>query len=111
MSNHRTNIDELTVTFKALANPNRLALFESLMDQCCPDGTSCCEDEVSSNVTELAGCCDIAPSTLSHHLKELRQAGLVRTEKRGKFVHCWVDPEMLEPLSDFFKPRPHSKKE
>jgi ArsR family transcriptional regulator len=44
---------------------------------------------------------DIAPSTASHHLKELRQAGLIKTRRRGRMVECWVDPQVLKDLASF----------
>jgi ArsR family transcriptional regulator len=45
---------------------------------------------------------EIAPSTLSHHLKELNRAGLVQMQRRGKQVECWVEPATLEELAAFF---------
>jgi ArsR family transcriptional regulator len=54
-------------------------------------------------VGDLGDGLDIAPSTLSHHLKELQRCGLIRTERRGKNVQCWVDPEVLEQMSYFFQ--------
>ncbi len=44
----------------------------------------------------------IAPSTVSHHLKELRQAGLIQMARRGRQVACWVEKDVLEELSTFF---------
>ncbi len=44
----------------------------------------------------------ISPSTVSHHLKELRAAGLIKAERRGQNIECWVDPEILQALSEFF---------
>lgn len=44
----------------------------------------------------------VAPSTVSHHIKELRYAGLIRVEKRGKEVHCRVEGEALADLVEFF---------
>lgn len=88
--------------FAALSNPNRLALFQRLCS-CCAPGTSCSVDEVSKLcVGELGDGLDIAPSTLSHHLKTLVNAGLIQTERSGKRVNCWVDPEVLTRLSAFF---------
>jgi ArsR family transcriptional regulator len=88
--------------FKALSNAHRLALFHRLMC-CCTPGTVCSVDEaVRYNVGELGEGMDIAPSTLSHHLKELNRAGLVQMERRGKHVECWVEPHMLTELAAFF---------
>ena len=88
--------------FGALSNPHRLALFERLCT-CCTPGTSCPVDEAMRiSVGDLGADLAIAPSTLSHHLKTLRHAGLVMTARRGKRVECWVDPAVLQMLSDFF---------
>jgi ArsR family transcriptional regulator len=54
-------------------------------------------------VGALGGDLDIAPSTVSHHVKELQQAGLIRMERRGQRVECWVDPETLGGLAAFFQ--------
>ncbi len=87
--------------FKALSNPHRLALFHRLTT-CCAPGTACTPDEaLRHNVGELGEGLDIAPSTLSHHLKELNRAGLVQMQRRGKNVECWVEPATLEELAAF----------
>lgn len=44
----------------------------------------------------------IAPSTVSHHIKELVRAGLISTARHGREVHCWVAPEVLRDLGRFF---------
>ena len=107
MSNYET-IDQQSATaeiadmFKALSNAHRLALFRRLMN-CCEPGTKCSPDEaVKYCVGDLGEGLDIAPSTLSHHLKELNRAGLVQMERRGKNVDCWVDPAVLNKLQAFF---------
>lgn len=103
MSNNR-NIEQQACMFKALSNPNRLALFNRLMN-CCKPGTKCTTDEaVRFCVGELGEGLNIAPSTLSHHLKELHRAGLVCMERRGKNIECWLEPSVLTDLSNFFQP-------
>lgn len=100
MSNHEINT--LATLFKALSNPHRLALFQRLMN-CCAPGTHCGLDEAARFcVGELGDGLEIAPSTLSHHLKELHRAGLIQMERRGKFVECWLEPGVLAQLSGFF---------
>ena len=102
MSNYKTN-HALSALFKALSNPHRLALFQRLMD-CCEPGTHCGVDEtIRFCVGELGDGLEIAPSTLSHHLKELHRAGLIQMERRGKNVECWLEPTVLAELSAFFK--------
>jgi len=39
---------------------------------------------------------------VSHHLKELHRAGLIRSKRQGQRIECWVDPEVLNSLSHFF---------
>lgn len=101
MSNY-SNDSLLVDAFKALSNAHRLALFRRLMS-CCEPGTRCStEQAVRYCVGELGEGLEIAPSTLSHHLKELNRAGLICMEKKGKQVECWVDPNTLEQLGQFF---------
>jgi len=104
MSNYEINQQQAEM-FKALSNPHRLALFSRLMN-CCAPGTKCNPDEaVRFCVGELGEGLDIAPSTLSHHLKELNRAGLVSMERRGKNVECWLEPDILQNLAAFFNPQ------
>lgn len=96
--------------FKALGNPHRLALFHRLLN-CCIPGTACpVEHAERLCIGDLGEGMNIAPSTLSHHIKELTRAGLVQTARRGKSVECWVEPAVLEELSSLFSP-PYNSKE
>jgi ArsR family transcriptional regulator len=106
MSNHReSDLERLTETFRALSNPNRLRIFLRLVS-CCPPGSSCATDtDASTCAGELGKDLGIAPSTVSHHLRELRMAGLIRMERRGKNVDCGVDPQTLRELSELFTSR------
>lgn len=71
--------------------------------QCCPAGTKCeVEGKFTRCVSQLGEDLNIAASTLSHHMKELRQAGLIHTERRGQKVQCHVDTELLSKLTGFF---------
>ena len=84
MSISRNNdIELLAARLKALSNPGRLQIFRQLA-LCCETGASCGTDEQAMRrcVGELGRGLDLAPSTVSHHIKELRQAGLVRVERR-----------------------------
>lgn len=91
--------------FKALGNPHRLAIFQQLT-QCCAPGTVCSvEDALGITVGDIGKQLDIAPSTVSHHLKELFRAGLIQTRRKGKHIECWIEPTLLDELSDFFAQR------
>ena len=102
MSNYRNNEEQLAAMFKALGNSYRLLIFKRL-SSCCQPGTRCdLEQAISFSVGELGEGLGIAPSTLSHHLKELHRSGLIEMERQGKRVVCWIDPGTLKKLSGFF---------
>ena len=103
MSNYRIiSAPELVALFAALGNPHRLALFQRLAT-CCVPGTRCSLDAATRiSLSDLGADLAIAPSTLSHHLKTLRNAGLVKTERGANGVTCWVEPAVLVALSGFF---------
>ncbi|HYW68526.1 MAG TPA: metalloregulator ArsR/SmtB family transcription factor [bacterium] len=102
MTKRRTkDIERYAAIFAALSNPHRLELFKRLTS-CCVSALSCDDKSDSCRcVGDLTEGLDIAPSTASHHLKELRQAGLIKTRKRGRLIECWVDPAILEELAGF----------
>ncbi len=88
--------------FKALGHPHRLQIFLRLAT-CCAPGTACSGVEAMRRcVGELAAELDIVPSTVSHHLKELIQAGLIATERCGRRIRCWVEPDVIRELGGFF---------
>ena len=100
------NIQEFAEIFKALSNPNRLKIFLRLIS-CCQPGTlatikESVEAEGCACVGELGQDLGIVPSTISHHIKELRRAGLIRMERRGQKIDCSIDPEALVALREFF---------
>lgn len=99
------DIEKLAAMFKALSSVQRLRIFIKLAGMCCiPKGrrgaskkaTYCCAGELGANL-------DLAASTVSHHLKELRQAGLMRVERRGQKIDCWVSPDTVRLLAAFFE--------
>ncbi|MHB8066308.1 MAG: ArsR/SmtB family transcription factor [Desulfobaccales bacterium] len=101
MSNYqKEEVHRLAEVFKALSNPNRLHIFLRLVS-CCPPGTKCSSGAaIRRCVGELGQDLEIDPSTVSHHLKELRRSGLIRVERRGKNILCWVDRETVLGLAN-----------
>ncbi len=95
-------MDEFAEIFKALSNPNRLKIFVRLASCCAPGTVSLIDDEHTAYVGEISRDLDVGKSTVSHHIKELRRVGLLRSERRGQKIACWVDPEMVKGLARFF---------
>lgn len=92
--------------FKALSNTNRLKIFAKLVS-CCSDLQKECKiDNMGACVGELGENLNIAPSTVSHHIKELNRAGLINLERCGRSIRCWVDIQVLKDLAGFFEDRP-----
>ena len=83
---------ELAKVFKALSDPVRLRLLNMIASV---DGGEAC-------VCDLTGAFDLTAPTISHHLKVLRQAGLIENERRGTWVYYRVVPERLTRLSGLF---------
>ncbi|MBU2498552.1 MAG: metalloregulator ArsR/SmtB family transcription factor [Proteobacteria bacterium] len=103
MSNNQSDIRKFSGIFKALSNPNRLKIFLRLVSCCVPGTVWSFEGQESTYVGDLSKNLDIVPSTVSHHLKELRQAGLIKMKRSGQKIECWVDPEIIKELEFFFK--------
>jgi len=99
----RLGAHEAVRAFKALADENRLAMFELLRERCADDGCDTTEAGIERTVSEIAKRFDLALSTVSHHLKELRNAGLVTCEKHGQRVHCSVNWKVLDGLQSFLR--------
>ena len=104
MSNYRNaDAERLSHAFKALSNPHRLSIFMRLAS-CCDGGIACDADKtIPECVGTVAKNLSLSPSTISHHMKELHRAGLIKMKRRGQTVECWVDPETLDSLAEFFK--------
>ncbi len=93
--------------FKALGDPTRLRIFQFLRTCCCPvavEETGAVRPIEGPTVGEV--CCSVTgeeriTSTVSHHLKELRLAGLITMERRGKNMICGVNRDAVARLAGF----------
>jgi ArsR family transcriptional regulator len=104
MSNNKNDdVGKFSEIFKALSNPNRLKIFLRLVSCCVPGTVWSFETHESTCVGDVAKDLEIVPSTVSHHIKELRQAGLIKMKRSGQKIECWVDPEALKSLEGFFQ--------
>lgn len=71
--------------FKALGDENRLRILARLKDE-------------TYGVCDLARCVGVSQPTLSHHLKILRETGLVHAEKEGQWIYCSLNLKTFEWL-------------
>ncbi len=84
----RDRAEQMAASAKALADPIRLQLVDVLRKHA---GKVC--------VCELVPLFEVSQPTLSHHLKVLRDAGIVDSERRGLWAYYYVNPGPLEELS------------
>src|SRR4051812_18989831 len=87
---------ELAPMFKALSDPVRLRLLSLIASTA----------EVC--VCELTDAFEVTGATISHHLRVLREAGLVDCERRGTWVYYWVQKEALNLLGGLLTGTPAS---
>ncbi|RTL63115.1 MAG: transcriptional regulator [Pseudonocardiaceae bacterium] len=80
---------ELAPVFKAMGDPVRLRLLSLIASH--QGGEAC--------VCELTGVFDLSGPTISHHLKVLREAGLITGERRGTWVYYSVVPERIAQVA------------
>ncbi|GGN46133.1 transcriptional regulator [Actinoplanes campanulatus] len=79
----------LAPAFKALGDPVRLQLMSMIASA--PGGEAC--------VCDLTPAFELSGPTISHHLKTLREAGLVDAERRGSWVYYRARPDMMRQLA------------
>ncbi len=80
--------ERLAAALKVVADPTRLRLLSLIQAQ--PDGETC-----QCNLTEPLG---LGQPTVSHHLKVLRDAGLIEREQRGNWAYYRINRESLAAL-------------
>src|SRR3954454_4213686 len=73
--------------FKALGDPVRLRLFSMIASR---GGDEVCVCDILD--------VGVSQPTVSHHLKKLREAGLIDCQRRGTWVYYWTVPGALEPI-------------
>src|SRR6185312_6790057 len=86
----RKQADRIAGLMKALSDPVRLRLMSMIA----------ASDEVC--VCELMGPFEVSQPTISHHLKVLRSAGLVDSERRGTWVYYRAEREALDAIGGLF---------
>ncbi|MGA8805732.1 MAG: metalloregulator ArsR/SmtB family transcription factor [Solirubrobacterales bacterium] len=84
----RAQAERMGAIAKALGDPIRMQLVDVLRKHA---GKVC--------VCELVPLFDLSQPTVSHHLKVLREAGIVGSERQGLWAYYYVNPDSLEELS------------
>jgi len=92
----KDDLEPLARMFRALSNPNRLRLFMNLLDESKLDLAKGRVHDCF--LAKLLAGLDLGAPTVSHHVKELTDAGLITTQREGKQLTCSVDPEGLATL-------------
>ena len=77
-------VDPDALLLQGAADPTRLSILRQLAQ-----GEDVC-------ACDFTACCDVAQPTVSHHLKVLREAGWVRSERRASYVYYWLRPDAVE---------------
>jgi ArsR family transcriptional regulator len=86
---------KLSKVLKALSHPNRLELYLEILkkqEACFRTGGECF-------IVDIINTLSIGAPTISHHLKELSHAGLIITERRGKFLVAKINEETIADVN------------
>src|SRR5579863_387378 len=83
---------DLAATFKALSDPTRVAIVNRLSKA----------DEVC--VCDLTAAFELSQPTISHHLRLLRDAGLIEADRRGTWAYYRLVPDAIGRLREVFGP-------
>ena len=82
---------QLAKILKALSHPNRLELFFEIARK----SETCFTSRGECFITDIIGTLNIGAPTISHHLKELTNAGLITTMRKGKYLIAKVNKETI----------------
>ena len=91
----QTDVERLAASFKALGGPTRVRLLSLLA--AAEEGEAC--------ICDLTGVVGLSQPTVSHHTRQLVDAGLVTREQRGKWAYYAVVDDALDALSAALRTR------
>lgn len=97
-------ISELAYLFKALSDKNRLKIIQQINKRdlkCSLNKKGKCEDRTC--IKDLAKHLKIGLPTVSHHVKELVNTGLLKTEKQGRWSYLQIDKKRFHEIMDYLK--------
>ncbi|MHC9544559.1 MAG: ArsR/SmtB family transcription factor [Vulcanimicrobiota bacterium] len=99
--------------FKALSNEQRLKIFLMIYRQCCSSTdsaeisasdfkyTACCPEGIERAFSMVCECLNLSRSTISHHFKELQNAGIISCEREGQTFRCRINEDVIKAIQEF----------
>ncbi len=98
----QVDVKRMARIFKALSNENRLELFLEILKV----HETCFETECAEcMITDIMDTLNIGAPTVSHHMKELSNAGLVVTERKGKFLAAKINDKAIREIIEAISPK------
>ncbi len=94
-------LSKLAKVFKALSNEQRLKIFLMLYGSKGKGNVKC--SSVEKGFTKACQEMNLSPSTISHHFKELENAGLISCSRTGQSITCTVNEEVLDIIKNYLK--------
>jgi ArsR family transcriptional regulator len=88
------DIIKLSKALKALSNPNRMELYLEIAKR----NEASFETGGDCFISEIIGSMKIGAPTISHHLKELSNAELITTERRGKYLVAKINEKTIDEV-------------
>ncbi len=94
------NSKQLAKIFKALSEENRLKILSNILKKewKCQQG-ECCDKNVC--IKDFSKPLTISFATISHHVKELANAGLITTKKEGRWIYCQINIKAFKKAQKF----------
>jgi ArsR family transcriptional regulator, arsenate/arsenite/antimonite-responsive transcriptional repressor len=96
-SGAKESLEQIAWIFKALSDTARLKILMHLAS----DATGCCGDGICG--CDLEAVTNLSQPTVSHHMKCLMSAGLVRGEKRGKWMYYSLEPQGFQAVQAYLR--------
>jgi DNA-binding transcriptional ArsR family regulator len=97
----KRSIESLSKIFAALSSGSRLGILLYIYDKQRRFRGRAIRCQNGACIKDLAKALNVAIPTASHHIKELVNAGLVTTERKGKWVYCAINTKAFEEASRF----------
>jgi DNA-binding transcriptional ArsR family regulator len=97
---------QMARVMKALSNPNRLELYLEILKKC---EASFKAEPRECLVSDVICSFNIGAPTISHHLKELANAGLISTKRKGKFLVARINEDTIDEVQGMLSTKNHGK--